>query len=66
MTHRIVVVGAGYAGAGTVSSLEAEVERTNADVELVWINEHDYHLVLHEVHRVIRNPDVASKVTVPC
>jgi NADH dehydrogenase len=66
MTHRIVVVGAGYAGAGTGSSLEAEVERTNADVELVWINEHDYHLVLHEVHRVIRNPDVASKVTVPC
>ena len=66
MTHRIVVVGAGYAGTGTVSSLEAEVEATNADVELVWINEHDYHLVLHEVHRVIRNPDVASKVTVPC
>jgi NADH dehydrogenase len=66
MTDRIVVVGAGYAGTGTVSSLEDEVETANADVELVWISETDYHLVLHEVHRVIRNPDVASKVTIPC
>ncbi|MEF8800437.1 MAG: FAD-dependent oxidoreductase [Halolamina sp.] len=66
MTDRIVVVGAGYAGTGTVASLEKEVENANADVELVWINENDYHLVLHEVHRVIRNPDVASKVTIPC
>ncbi|MFB6221678.1 MAG: NAD(P)/FAD-dependent oxidoreductase [Halolamina sp.] len=66
MTDRIVVVGAGYAGAGTVASVEQAVENANADVELVWINETDYHLVLHEVHRVIRDPDVASKVTVPC
>jgi len=66
MTDRVVVVGAGYAGTGTVASLEEAVENADADVELVWISENDYHLVLHEVHRVIRNPDVGSKVTIPC
>ncbi|GAB7093334.1 NAD(P)/FAD-dependent oxidoreductase [Halolamina litorea] len=68
MTHRIVVVGAGYAGAGTVDALKQEVPKADLEeeVELVWINEHDYHLVLHESHRVIRNPDVASKITIPC
>ena len=68
MTDRIVVVGAGYAGTGTVDSLKQEVPDADLedDVELVWINEHDYHLVLHEAHRVIRNPDVASKITIPC
>ena len=68
MTDRIVVVGAGYAGAGTVDSLKQEVPDAGLenDVELVWINEEDYHLVLHESHRVIRDPSVASKITVPC
>ncbi|MFW5949100.1 MAG: NAD(P)/FAD-dependent oxidoreductase [Halolamina sp.] len=68
MTDRIVVVGAGYAGAGTVDALKQEVPAANLEdeVELVWINDHDYHLVLHEAHRVIRNPDVASKITIPC
>ena len=68
MTHRIVVVGAGYAGTGTVDALKQEVRDADleADVELVWINEHDYHLVLHESHRVIRDPSVASKITIPC
>lgn len=68
MTHRIVVVGAGYAGAGTVDSLKQEVPRAGLEdeIELVWINETDYHLVLHESHRIIRNPDVASKVTIAC
>lgn len=66
MTDRVVVVGAGYAGTGTVASLAEAVERSGVDAELVWINEHDYHLVLHEVHRVVRNPAVASKITIPC
>ena len=66
MTDRVVVVGAGYAGTGTVASFAEEAERADVDAELVWINEHDYHLVLHEVHRVVRKPEVASKVTVPC
>jgi NADH dehydrogenase len=68
MTHRIVVVGAGYAGTGTVDALKEAVPKAGLeeDVELVWINEEDYHLVLHESHRVIRDPSVASKITIPC
>jgi len=63
MSTRAVVVGAGYAGAGAVKSFQAAVG--DADVELTWISEHDYHLVLHEVHRVIRNPSVESNVRIP-
>jgi NADH dehydrogenase len=63
MTEQVVVVGAGYAGAGTVKAFEDEIEEGEA--ELTWISEHDYHLVLHEAHRVIRNPQAESKVTIP-
>ena len=63
MTAHVVVVGAGYAGAGTVKSFEDEIQEDEA--ELTWISEHDYHLVLHEVHRVIRDPSVESKVAIP-
>jgi len=62
MTTRVVVLGAGYAGAGTVSKLEEEL---GADAELVWVSETDYHLVLHEAHRVIRDPGVRDKITIP-
>jgi len=63
MTDHVVVVGAGYAGAGTVKAFEDEIEEGEA--ELTWISEHDYHLILHETHRVIRNPQVESKVAIP-
>ncbi len=62
MTARVVVVGAGYAGVGTINALQAEIED---EAEITWISEHDYHLVLHEVHRVIRDPSIASKITLP-
>ena len=62
MTTRVVVLGAGYAGAGAVSKLETEL---GPDVDLVWVSETDYHLVLHEAHRVIRDPSVQDKVTIP-
>ncbi|MFB6160482.1 MAG: NAD(P)/FAD-dependent oxidoreductase [Haloferacaceae archaeon] len=62
MTDRVVVLGAGYAGVGAVKSFQ---EAAPDGTELVWVSEHDYHLVLHEVHRVIRDPAVESKVTVP-
>ncbi|MDH5021057.1 NAD(P)/FAD-dependent oxidoreductase [Halobacterium rubrum] len=62
MTTRVVVLGAGYAGAGAVSKLEAEL---GPDAELVWVSETDYHLVLHEAHRVIRDPGVRDKITIP-
>jgi len=44
MSANVVVVGAGYAGAGTVKSFEDEIDEGEA--ELTWISEHDYHLVL--------------------
>ncbi|MFC3476147.1 NAD(P)/FAD-dependent oxidoreductase [Halobacterium litoreum] len=62
MTTRVVVLGAGYAGAGAISKLESEL---GSDTELVWISDTDYHLVLHEAHRVIRDPGVKSKITIP-
>ncbi|MFD1686473.1 NAD(P)/FAD-dependent oxidoreductase [Halobellus litoreus] len=62
MSTQIVVVGSGYAGAGAVKRLEEELD---AGMELTWISETDYHLVLHEVHRCIRDPSVESKITIP-
>ena len=62
MSVQVVVLGAGYAGAAAVRRLES---RLDDDVALTWISEHDYHLVLHEVHRLISDPDARSSVTVP-
>jgi len=61
MTEKVVVLGAGYAGAGAITQLESKL----TDAELVWIADQDYHLVLHESHRVIRDPSVQEKITIP-
>jgi NADH dehydrogenase len=63
MTSQVVVLGAGYAGAGAVNQFEKKAD--DLDAELTWVSEHDYHLVLHEVHRVIRDLSVESKVAIP-
>jgi NADH dehydrogenase len=63
MTEKVVVLGAGYAGAGAIQRLEVELE--GVDTDLTWVSEHDYHLVLHEAHRVIRDPAVAEDITIP-
>ncbi|MFA9518006.1 NAD(P)/FAD-dependent oxidoreductase [Halopenitus sp. H-Gu1] len=62
MSTQVVVVGSGYAGSGAIKSLEAEIDD---EIDVTWISEHDYHLVLHEVHRVIRDPSIESKITIP-
>jgi NADH dehydrogenase len=62
MTSQVVVLGSGYAGAGAVTRFE---EVADGNAELTWISEHDYHLVLHEAHRVIRDTSVASKISIP-
>jgi NADH dehydrogenase len=62
MTTRVVVLGAGYAGAGAISTLESAL---GTGTELVWVSDTDYHLVLHEAHRVIRDPAVKEKITIP-
>ncbi|WP_227354388.1 NAD(P)/FAD-dependent oxidoreductase [Haladaptatus salinisoli] len=61
MATKVVVLGAGYAGAGAIRQLEEELE--NADI--TWVSDTDYHLVLHEAHRVIRDPRVKEKITLP-
>ncbi len=60
MTDHVVVLGAGYAGASAIKKLE---KRHDGDV--TWIDDNDYHLVLHESHRVIRDPDVEESITIP-
>jgi NADH dehydrogenase len=62
MTAQVVVLGSGYAGAGAVKRFE---DVNDGTAELTWISEHDYHLVLHESHRIIRDTSVAPKVTIP-
>ncbi len=62
MTEQVVVLGSGYAGAGAVKSLESALD---GDADVTWISDVDYHLVLHESHRCIRDPDVQEKITIP-
>jgi NADH dehydrogenase len=62
MTETVVVLGAGYAGAGAIQRLEAELR---SEVDITWVSEHDYHLILHEVHRCVRDPGVREKITIP-
>jgi len=61
MSQRVVVLGAGYAGTTAVQRLERELD----DGDLVWVSETDYHLVLHEAHRAVRDPSVREDITVP-
>jgi NADH dehydrogenase len=61
MSERVVVLGAGYAGAGAVTALEDKL----GDADITWVSEHDYHLVLHEVHRVVRDPEAGDAITIP-
>lgn len=63
MSERVVVLGAGYAGSAAIRELESEA--TSEEIEVVWISEHDYHLLLHEVHRMIRDPDVERNIKIP-
>jgi NADH dehydrogenase len=62
MATKVVVLGAGYAGAGTVKDLQKQLGQ---GTELTWVADVDYHLVLHESHRVIRDPSVQHKITIP-
>jgi NADH dehydrogenase len=63
MTDDIVVLGSGYAGTGAVKQLERELD---GEADLTWISDVDHHLVLHESHRVISNPDVRDRITFDC
>ena len=62
MATNVAVLGAGYAGAGAVKELQ---DRAGPNVSITWIADVDYHLVLHESHRIIRNPAVQEKIKIP-
>ena len=62
MTAQVVVLGSGYAGAGAIQSLEGSL---NGEAEITWVSDVDYHLVLHESHRCIRDPSVQQHVKIP-
>jgi NADH dehydrogenase len=62
MTEQVVVLGSGYGGAGAVKSLQSAL---NGEADITWISDVDYHLVLHESHRCIRDPSIKEKVAVP-
>lgn len=62
MSRKIAVLGSGYAGVAALQSLEEELE---GEADITWVSETDYHLLLHEVHRCIRDPSVREKVVIP-
>lgn len=58
---KIAVLGAGYAGLTLTRQLEGTLPE---EVELVVVNDRPYHLVQHELHRVVRRPALADEITV--
>lgn len=60
MTDDVVVLGSGYAGTGAVKQLETELD---GEADITWISDVDHHLVLHESHRCIKNPEIRKKIT---
>jgi NADH dehydrogenase len=62
MPPEVVVLGAGYAGAGAIKQLERSLDDR---ASITWIADRDYHLVLHESHRCIHKPAVEQHVTIP-
>jgi NADH dehydrogenase len=59
---RVAVLGAGYAGLTVARRLE---RRLPDSVDLVVVDDSPDHLVQHELHRVVRHPELADVITVP-
>lgn len=58
----VAVLGAGYAGLAVARRLERELPQ---GVDLTVVDTRDYHLVQHELHRVIRRPSLAADIQIP-
>ena len=56
---KAVILGAGYAGATCARLLDGKVD------ELVWVSEEDTHFILHEAHRLVRDPSLEDELVVP-
>jgi len=59
---RVLVLGGGYAGLLVARKLERTLPD---DAELVIVDETGDHLVQHELHRVVRKPDLADAISIP-
>ena len=59
---RVAVLGAGYAGVTVARRLDAGLP---PEVELVVVDERPTHLVQHELHRLVRYPELEDAVQVP-
>lgn len=58
----VAILGAGYAGLTVARKLERSLPE---DVDITVVDENDYHLVQHELHRLLRRPELADVVRVP-
>lgn len=59
---RVAVLGGGYAGLVAARTIERHLPE---QAELVVIDETGDHLIQHELHRVVRRPDLGEHLTVP-
>lgn len=59
---RVVICGGGYAGVTAGHALERSLPDS---VEMLLIDRHPYHLIQHELHRLVRRPAVADVITIP-
>jgi NADH dehydrogenase len=59
---RVAVLGAGYAGLTLARTLESSLP---AATELVVVDESPDHVLQHELHRVIRDPEMAGEISLP-
>ena len=58
----VAVLGAGYAGVAAVKELETALPD---GVDLTLVDERETHLVQHLIHRAVRKPDLADRLTIP-
>lgn len=59
---RVVVLGGGYAGLVAARTLERELPE---GTELLVVDDTGTHLIQHELHRVVRRPELASHLEIP-
>lgn len=59
---RVLVLGAGYAGLVAAATIERNLPDA---AELVVVDETGEHLIQHELHRIVRQPDLAGHLTIP-
>jgi NADH dehydrogenase len=58
----VLVLGGGYAGVTLARALE---RRLPDDHEIILIDDDGQHLLQHELHRVVRRPDLADEIAIP-